>query len=230
MRDMNRNTDRDKDAEGWVLAGGQSRRMGRDKAALSLAGVPMLQRMLEKLAALKLKPQVAGLQTVPIDLQATVIEDAHPGCGPLSGIETALRHSHAALVLVVSVDLPLVSTELLDWMLERAAATGALATIPRLLGEAQPLCAVYRRELLESVSHALLSGDFKVMRAIEHGSSELGGRVDLFDVERLASTAAWSDAWPLHWQLLNCNTPDDLALAETLLTQARFLPQTLPQM
>ncbi len=214
-------------AEGWVLAGGQSRRMGRDKATLELGGISMLRHMVGKFAALGLRSRVAGLRSTQagagVDLMGETIGDAHPGCGPLSGIETALRHSNTPLALVVSVDLPLASTAFLVWLLERAHATGALATIPRLLGEAQPLCAVYRRELLEPVTHALLSGDFKVLRAIERGASELGGRVDLFDVERIAAAATWAAGLPMHWQLLNCNTPGDVTLAKTLLARAPML-------
>ena len=49
---------------------------------------------------------------------------------------------------MVGVDLPLLETEFLDWMVRHIETTGAMATIPALLGEPQPLCAVYRRELL----------------------------------------------------------------------------------
>ncbi len=49
-------------AEGWVLAGGRSLRMGRDKAAVVLAGRPLLEHMLEKLGAVGLRARVAGLR------------------------------------------------------------------------------------------------------------------------------------------------------------------------
>jgi len=50
------------DAEGWVLAGGRSLRMGRDKAAVVLAGRPLLQRMRDKLEPLQIRARVAGLR------------------------------------------------------------------------------------------------------------------------------------------------------------------------
>lgn len=221
------------EAEGWVLAGGQSRRMGQDKAAVVLAGVPLLVRMLGKLDAVGLSypVRVAGLREPLEGIASEVIADAHPDCGPLGGIETALRHSRTALPLVISVDLPLVPVALLRWMLRRAAVSGATATVPRVLGQPQPLCAVYRRELSSAVLRSLIEGDFKVMRAIERGASELGaselgdgvGRVDLFDVERVMTTGAWPADLPPHLQFLNCNTPSDLALAETLLARAPML-------
>jgi molybdopterin-guanine dinucleotide biosynthesis protein A len=213
------------DAEGWVLAGGRSSRMGRDKAAVPLAGRPLLDHMLGKLEALGLKARVAGLRETA-GSRAEVMADAYPGCGPLSGMETALRHSRSELVLVLGVDLPLLEIEFLAWLLERAASTGAVATIPKLLGEPQPLCGVYRRELLPWVTDALQAGDYKVMRMIERTAAtakDQGGAVDVFDSERLAATGAWSGARPCHLQWMNCNTPGELGQAESLLARAPML-------
>jgi molybdopterin-guanine dinucleotide biosynthesis protein A len=215
------------DAEGWVLAGGRSRRMGRDKAGVELAERPLLELMLGKLRTLGLRARVAGLREAVrhhdrrAGVDAEVLTDAHPDCGPLSGMETALSQSEAALVLVVAVDLPLLETEFLAWMLRRAEATEAMATIPRLLGEPQPLCAVYRRGLLPGVMEALETGDYKVMVAVERAAA--GGRMDCFDAERVAATGAWSSAWATHSQFMNCNTPEDLTMAERLLASPPML-------
>jgi molybdenum cofactor guanylyltransferase len=214
-------------AEGWVLAGGRSVRMGRDKAGVELAGRPLLDHMLDKLLMLGLRARVAGLregvrhQDQQAGVDAEVVGDAHPNCGPLSGMETALSRSETALVLVVGVDLPLLEAEFLAWMLRRAETTEAMATIPRLLGEPQPLCAVYRRELLPGVTEALETGDYKVMVAVERAAA--GGRMDCFDAERVAATGAWSSAWATHSQFMNCNTPEDLTMAKRLLASPPML-------
>lgn len=209
-----------RDAEGWVLAGGRSLRMGRDKAAVALAGRPLLEHMQDKLRALGLRARVAGLRAPLPGVTAEVLGDAHPDCGPLSGMETALSMSEAPPVLIVGVDLPLLETEFLAWMLRRASITGAMATVPRAGGNAQPLCAVYRRELLDCVTEALDAGDYKVMMAVERATA--GGRLDCFDVERLAATDAWRSTRATHWQFMNCNTPEDLALAAALLAGEAF--------
>jgi molybdopterin-guanine dinucleotide biosynthesis protein A len=203
-------------AEGWVLAGGRSLRMGQDKAGVALAGRPLLEHMLSKLLTLGLRARVAGLRERVVESPAEVLSDAHPDCGPLSGMETALTRSEAALVLVLvlGVDLPLLPTEFLAWMLRRASTTGAVATIPRLLGEPQPLCAVYRRELLPGITAALESGDYKVMHAVELGAA---GSLDCFDAERVAATDAWRTAMATHQQFMNCNTPAEVRIAERLL-------------
>jgi molybdopterin-guanine dinucleotide biosynthesis protein A len=211
------------DAEGWVLAGGRSVRMGCDKAGVALAGRPLLEIMLDKLRTLGLRTRVAGLRAPVANADAEVLHDAHPDCGPLSGMETALAKSEAALVLMLGVDLPLLETEFLFWMLERAANTGAIATVPRLGSELQPLCAVYRRELLTGVTEALESGDYKVKRAVERAASRIdSGGMDCFDAERVGATGAWRSTRPVHWQFMNCNTPEDLALAAARLAGKPF--------
>jgi molybdopterin-guanine dinucleotide biosynthesis protein A len=213
------------DVEGWVLAGGRSLRMGRDKARVKLAGRTLLEHMLGKLEALGVRASVAGLREPVDEVAARLLPDSHadtyPECGPLSGIETALSKSEAAAVLVVGVDLPLLETEFLGWMVRRAQTTGAMATIPRLLGEPQPLCAVYRRDLLGGITEALESGDYKVMVAVERASSS--GAIDFFDTERLAATNPWRSRLATHWQFMNCNTPEDLAVAEAVAARTPIL-------
>jgi molybdopterin-guanine dinucleotide biosynthesis protein A len=199
--------------------------MGRDKARVELCGRPLLAHMLDKLRALGLRARVAGLREpadgVTVEMIPETHPDTYPGCGPLSGIETALGKSRADMVLLVGVDLPLLETEFLAWMLRRAATSGAMATIPQSLGEPQPLCAVYRRELLRGVTDALDAGDYRVMSAVERAKGD--GEIDCFDTERVAATGAWRSPRPTHWQFMNCNTPEDLALAEAIAAQAPML-------
>jgi molybdenum cofactor guanylyltransferase len=209
------------DAEGWVLAGGRSLRMGRDKAGVEIAGIPLLERMVRKLRKLGLRTRVAGRREALEGIAAEVVSDLHPDCGPLSGMETALSRSEMPLVLALGVDLPLVEIEFLSWMLERARMTGALATIPRLLGEPQPLCAVYRRELLPYVTEALESGDYKVMAALELAAAEQAA--DVFDAEQVVAAGAWESPFPVHWQFMNCNRPADVMTAAALLEKAPML-------
>jgi molybdopterin-guanine dinucleotide biosynthesis protein A len=208
-------------AEGWVLAGGRSLRMGRDKAGVVLAGRRLLDHMLGKLRALGLRARVAGLREPVVENTAEIFTDAHPDCGPLSGMETALARSEAALVMVLGVDLPLLPTEFLAWMLRRASITGATATIPRLLGKPQPLCAVYRRELVPGITAALEAGDYRVMNIVERATG--AGRLDCFDAERVAATGAWRSAVPTHQQFMNCNTPAELKVATRVLASTSML-------
>jgi molybdenum cofactor guanylyltransferase len=123
--------------------------------------------------------------------------------------------SREELNLFLPVDLPLLPIEFLQWMTDRARQTNALATIPHLLGRAQPLCAIYSRALLHCAQAALAAGDGKVMRAIEAASVANGSKIDAFDVETIFSSLAPSSDWPqsppAHRWFNNLNTPEDIA-------------------
>lgn len=209
-----------------MLAGGRSRRMGHDKAASVLAGRPLFEHMEEKLRGLGLLVHVAGAAPGITASGTPVHADARPGCGPMSGLETALRWSQAGQVLVVGIDLPLLSTTLLAGLLARAQATGALATVPQVMGRPEPLCAVYRRELSPAVTRLLRAETFKMMYGVEQAVAEAGGRLDMFAVETVAAAGGLTLERPAVWEFLNCNTPQDLALAERLL--ARDADRTCP--
>lgn len=193
----------------FVLAGGQSTRMGRDKALLETCGQPLILRMLDKLRALGIGPQIVGTRPDLAEF-APVIPDSYPQAGPLGGIVSALAASDAEQNLFLAVDLPLLPVEFLCWMLVRAGMTNTLATIPRLQGRAQPLCAVYHRAILPHAQAALAEGDAKVMRAIERAARATGMRIDSFDVESVAAAESWP--WPHCW-FANLNTPDEFRRA-----------------
>jgi molybdopterin-guanine dinucleotide biosynthesis protein A len=207
------------EAEGFVLAGGRSTRMGRDKALLHVAGQPLVEHALDKLRSLPLAapPRIAGAAS-DLSTHAAVISDMHPGCGPLSGIEAALAASTKPLNVVLSVDTPLLPARFLDWLLKRAETTGALATIPRIAGRPQPLCAVYHRDLLSLITASLLAGNYKVITVMTEAAT--GQAIDLFDTERVTSAnpelLSWSSL-PLYRWFHNCNTPEDVAAIENAL-------------
>jgi molybdopterin-guanine dinucleotide biosynthesis protein A len=201
------------EAEGFVLAGGRSTRMGRDKALLHVAGRPLVELALDKLRSLPLAaaPRIAGAAS-DLSSHAAVIPDLHPACGPLSGMEAALAATSRPLNVVLSVDMPLLPARFLAWMLQRAETTGALITIPLIGGRPQPLCAIYHRDLLSPITASLLAGNYKVITVMTAAAS--GQAIDIFNTERVASANPevldWSPL-PLYRWFHNCNTPEDMA-------------------
>ena len=195
---------------GFVLAGGRSKRMGTDKALLHYGGRPLIEHAVDLLRAAGVDPHIVGARP-DLDAYAPVIEDLRPGCGPLGGIEVALASSNSDANLFLPVDLPLLPPVFLRYLLERASITGASATIPTLGGRHEPLCAVYRRDLLAGIRRSLESGNYKVIHAIENAAKS--SEMDLFSAEAVAATR---DDWPLDPPLYRCfqnlNTPADLAL------------------
>lgn len=200
----------------FVLAGGQSTRMGRDKALLELEGRPLIEHMLELLRGLGLEPRICGGQRRALcaDLArfAPVLEDNFAGCGPLGGIEAALAASDTDLNLFVPVDTPQVPGAFLRWLMERAHSSGAAAAIPGMNGHPEPLCAVYSRRLLHGVRHALGQGTYRMMTALQDAAEAIGERLDRFAVEAVAA-ALPPGTWPAEPRVQewfrNLNTPAD---------------------
>lgn len=126
-----------------ILAGGQSARMGRDKAWLEIGGETLLARQIKLVRA-------AGATEVFISGRADrdyssfnvpVLTDNFPNCGPLAGIENALRVCREPLLLVLAVDMPLMTIELLQLLQGQCRAGSGI--IPRLSGQVEPLAAFY---------------------------------------------------------------------------------------
>lgn len=149
----------------FLLAGGKSSRMGANKAFLDFRGQTLLARALTTLCG------ACGNVTIVGDPEtfanyAPVVADIFAGCGPLAGIHSALAHSSAELNLMLAVDMPFVSPELLRFLLRAAEIAGkeadAIVTVPRTSRGLQPLCAVYRRDFAVTAEQALQAGNYKI--------------------------------------------------------------------
>lgn len=147
---------------GVILAGGSSRRFGRDKATAELAGEPMARRI-----GRTVEPRVKAVGVVANDagvgrrLPWPTRSDLRPGLGPAGGIHTALawaREVGAPGALVVACDLPLVPGSLLGLLADQFRGDRPVAPAsPGPLGF-QPLCAVYPTLSLETVNDRLADG------------------------------------------------------------------------
>ena len=112
----------------FVLAGGQSSRMGVDKAFLELDGKPLVRRMLELARAVTPVTRIIG-NVEKFRAYAEVVDDEFSGCGPLAGIHAALQVSEEELNLILAVDMPFVTAELLQYLVQQAAANDAVQSL-----------------------------------------------------------------------------------------------------
>jgi molybdopterin-guanine dinucleotide biosynthesis protein A len=181
----------------FLLAGGKSTRMGQDKAFVEFQGKTLLDRALSLLRALTQDVVLVGSRD-RLAVYGTVIEDVFPNAGPLGGIHAALRASQTDLNLLLAVDLPLVSPELLQYLVRRAEKTQALVTVPRTSDGWQPLCAVYRRAFADAAELALQQGRNKVDALFDLTLT------DVVNEKELAESGFSPTAFR------NINTPDDL--------------------
>lgn len=147
---------------GYILAGGESSRMGRDKALLELGGVPLVVRTVRLVEAVAEMPIIVGAPERLGALGFNVVGDEWPGAGPLGGIATALHASAAPWNLVVACDLPYLTKAWLEDLIARALASAADAVLPMNERGAEPLCAMYHRKCEPAIRAALERGTRKV--------------------------------------------------------------------
>jgi molybdenum cofactor guanylyltransferase len=169
--------DRPMELTAFILAGGKSTRMGRDKALLNWGGITLLEHALELARAVSERVVVVG--SAQHARCGAVLVDIFPGQGPLGGIHTALEASRSDLNLVLAVDMPLVESRFLRFMIDQARQSGAMVTIPRTAEGWQPLCAVYHRSFAAMAREALEQGKNKIDVLFSQTTLEVLGEAQL---------------------------------------------------
>ena len=150
------------DRAAFVLAGGQSTRMGADKAFVQLEGCTLLARALALAKSVTSDVRIVG-SPQKFAAFGEVVEDEFPQHGPLAGIHAALGASSSELNLMLAVDMPFVEVPFLEYLFQEAARhESGMVTIPRAAGAWQTLCAVYRKPFADLAEQALRQGKNKI--------------------------------------------------------------------
>lgn len=190
-----------------ILAGGDSLRLGTDKALLELDGKTLLSRVVQKLAPLS--DELIVVTNSPEDyehlaLGVRFVPDERPGEGALMGIYSGLKAARHQSALAVACDMPFLNVLLLRHMLDRIA--GHDAVVPRLEGGLlEPLHAVYSKRCLPLMTSLLEQGLRRIAAFL--------GQVDVFYVEQ----AIIDRLDPLGLSFVNINTAADWQRAQRLL-------------
>jgi molybdopterin-guanine dinucleotide biosynthesis protein A len=150
-----------------VLAGGDSRRMGRSKALLPVGGTTLIEWLTARLAPGFAHLVVAAREAerLPPGLRPRLVNDLHAGAGPLAGVEAGLAASPHDVVVVVACDMPAVTAGLLRRLAE-AAGEGVDAAVPRVAGRPEPTCAAYRQSAAGPIAAALAAGRLRATDAL----------------------------------------------------------------
>jgi molybdopterin-guanine dinucleotide biosynthesis protein A len=187
-------------AVGFAVAGGRSRRMGRDKALLAWGRTDLLGHTLARLSAVTEEVRILSGPEARYSERGVAVEtDPAPALGPMAGLLTALEAARGRPALLLGVDLPLVPTALLARLVVLCADADAVVPVSPLGPE--PLCAAYGAGCLEPVRRRVASGDLKMtafwsaVRVREVGADEL---------------VAFGDPGEL---FLNVNAPEDYECA-----------------
>jgi molybdopterin-guanine dinucleotide biosynthesis protein A len=153
---------------GFVLAGGRSSRMGRNKALLPHRGGVLVEFVAATVQAAAGTAALVGSPERYARLGYPVIPDLYPGEGPLGGILTALAYSTATWNLIVACDMPALTEAFLDDLFRRAEAADADILLPLGKdGRIEPLCAVYQIRTHPALARAFASGIRKIAAALE---------------------------------------------------------------
>jgi molybdopterin-guanine dinucleotide biosynthesis protein A len=187
---------------GVILAGGQSSRMGANKALLEVGGEPLIERLARRFT--RWFEQVVVVTNTPELFQflgLPMVSDRLPGLGPLVGLEAGLTASRFEHAFFAACDMPFVSEDLVRYLLAQAPDHDIV--VPRMGGEFEPMHAVYTRTCLPVIAANLEARRLRLLA--------------LFDAVRVrvveeAEVRQFGDPERLFF---NCNTPADLTQART---------------
>ena len=176
-----------------ILAGGQSARMGTDKALLAINGETFLDRAIGRLKLISDDVIVVGRARVTPG-GARWIKDEIEAVGPLGGLLSGLDQARHRYVVCVGCDYPFLDAALLRYLASLAHDEDAV--VPRIAGSSHPLHAIYSREVSASVRNSIETRQYSLRRFLDTirvrwvDESE----IDAFD--------------PEHRSFLNVNTPE----------------------
>jgi molybdopterin-guanine dinucleotide biosynthesis protein A len=144
-----------------VLAGGESRRMGRTKAWLEVGETTLLRWVAARLgpAFAEVVVSFAEPEQVKELVPYRLVFDRKPSAGPLAGLEAGLLTAKNEVTFAVACDMPYVTRDLAEMAV--AASHGCDAAIPRVDGRPEPVCAAYRRSALPAIAAALDAGRYR---------------------------------------------------------------------
>src|SRR5450759_2906316 len=148
---------------GFILAGGSSIRMGRNKALLEVDGTPIITRTYRTLAGLF--HEVIIVTNSPHDydfLPCRKVPDIYPDCGSIAGLHSALAHSSTAHSFVTACDMPFLDPAIIRHICDIQKG-GYTAVIPFSEGGQEPLHAIYSSESKDVFEDAIQKGERKIL-------------------------------------------------------------------
>ena len=194
------------DVEGFILVGGASSRMGRDKSRLMLGGQTTVERIAEAMADVTTRVRLVGGQDDRNRFES--VPDLADSWGPLGGIHAALHAAEAEWCIAIACDLPFVSASLLRRLLELGSdQTESFDAVVPIQADDYPqaLCAAYRRPpCLDAAERSIRNGD--------HSPRALLDRVKT----RYVPFAEISDLPGAGNFFFNINTPENYEHAQQL--------------
>lgn len=146
---------------GVMLAGGQSRRMGQNKALMTLQGQRLIDRVAEVLRSVFTQClMVTNTPELYADLALPMVPDIFPDKGSLGGIYSAIYHAPTPHCLVVACDMPFLNVAVLRYLVDHISDYDVV--VPDMHNELQPLHAIYSKACLQPIAQRLAANRLKI--------------------------------------------------------------------
>lgn len=173
----------------YILAGGQSRRFGQNKALFIFEGQSIIERVIAAIPSPATIFLVTNSPNEYAHLKLPTLADHYPGCGPLAGIHAGLRHSPHEWNFFLAVDFPCLQSSVVTEIL--SAPRNAQVILPQTSEGLQPLCALWSKAALPAIANALQNQERRVQTVLAQLTHHI---ISPYDLQAL----------------FNLNTPEDL--------------------
>ena len=194
------------DVTGIILAGGMSSRYGKNKALDTVAGIPLIERVIGVMQSLfRHLILITNMPEHYAYLKLPMKEDLIKGLGPLGGIYTALSTISNDAGFVVACDMPFLNRELIRYMVN--AGMGYDAVVPRISGKTEALHSLYSKRCLPAIRKLIEAEEFQVFRFFPTVSVRYVGESEIDPLD------------PDHRSFFNINRPNDLVLYQRILKE-----------
>lgn len=182
---------------GVILAGGESSRMGRNKAFIKING----ERIIDRTVAIfnRLFDEVVLVTNAPLDyldLDVRIVTDLIPGKGAVGGIYTGLFFSSSPQAFFVGCDMPFLDTKVIAYFLSLAETADIV--VQRSEDYWEPLHAVYSRTFVKPIERLMKEGELQIIKAYKWTKVREVKREELEPID------------PDLQSFMNFNTPEEL--------------------
>jgi molybdopterin-guanine dinucleotide biosynthesis protein A len=182
-----------KNITGIVLAGGKSSRMGTDKGVMELNGKKVIQYVLDALVPIVDDILIIANNDHYDNFAYPVYKDIIKDCGPMGGIYTGLINSTTMKNIVVSCDIPFITSPMLLHIISESG--NYEITVPKHDGRLEPLCAVYTKQCTGKFKELLEKKVWKMQEALNYFKTQ---QLNISDTKEMARN------------FININTPEEL--------------------
>lgn len=198
------------EATGIILAGGKSSRMGVNKALLEINGKTVIETICDELDSIVNNIIIVTNSFEDYQfLGRKMVKDEWREMGPLAGIHAGLSASETKLNLIVACDMPFISAELGNILLEQLLAYDAV--VPEISGQLHPLFAAYQKDVKKEIENALEQNKLRIRGIFQHLHVKMLNETELKNLDYNIDEA----------DIFNMNHPNEYEQAKAIKSKGR---------